>query len=138
MTTVQLEIYAFIQNFWKKVFQGRNNQKQLLNLFWVKEMFLKTAVLKVSRWILKQNPWKIPMKKSFLVRLQNLNLKLYLQRTSSQLFFKDFDSRFQNISLCLLLKNRRRACKFVVSTTILRRGIKIPLCLSSTVRKSLM
>ena len=53
VTTVQLQIYHFIQNFKKKVFKGRKNQKQPLELFWEKEMFLKVGVLKVARWNLQ-------------------------------------------------------------------------------------
>ena len=53
VTTVQLQIYHFIQNFKKKEFKGRKNQKQPLELFWEKEMFLKVAALKVARWNLQ-------------------------------------------------------------------------------------
>ena len=59
-----------------KVFKGRKNQKQPLELFWEKEMFLKIAVPKVNRPNLQskfvKNTYKVAS--SFLVKLQSLSL----------------------------------------------------------------
>ena len=44
VTTLQLQIYPFIQNSRKRVFKRGKNQKNSLELFWEKEMFLKIAV----------------------------------------------------------------------------------------------
>ena len=71
----------------KKGFKGRKNQKQPLELFWEKEMFLKVAVpVKFAVKIHKKYLWRC----AFLVKLQNVSLQLYWKQTSSQVFFEVF------------------------------------------------